>query len=52
MFLFPEMWARMNARVSRKELKEFDCPRQLASTKGLGALFTVAAAFSFASMLY
>jgi len=52
MFRYPAMWAKMNARLSRKELKEFDSPRQRASTKRLGVLFLVAAAFSFASMLY
>lgn len=52
MFRYAEMWAKMNTRVSRKELKEFDSPRQLASTKRLGVLFMVAAAFSFVSMLY
>ena len=52
MFRYPEMWAKMNARLSRKELKEFDSPRQRESTKRLGVLFMIAAAFSFASMLY
>ena len=52
MFRYPEAWAKMNARLSRKELKEFDSPRQLASTKRLGVLLMILGAFSLASMLY
>jgi hypothetical protein len=51
MFRYPQVWAKMNARASRKELHEFDSPKQLAHTKQLGMLFMAFAAFSFLSML-
>jgi hypothetical protein len=52
MFRYPQAWAKMNARVSRKELHEFDSPKQLAHTRRLGILFMILAAFSLLSMLY
>lgn len=52
MFRYPAMWAKMNASLSRKEPKEFDSPKQLASTRRLGILLMILAAFSFASMLF
>jgi ABC-type transporter Mla maintaining outer membrane lipid asymmetry ATPase subunit MlaF len=51
MFRYPAAWAKGNARLSHKELHEFDSPKQLASTRRLGILFMIAAAFSFLSML-
>jgi hypothetical protein len=51
MFGYPQAWAKMNARTSRKELHQFDSSKQLAHTKQLGILFMAFAAFSFLSML-
>jgi hypothetical protein len=51
MFRYPQAWAKMNARSSRKELRVFDSPKQLASTKRRGILFMILAAFSLLSML-
>lgn len=51
MFRYPLAWAEINARCSHKELHDFDSPRQLASTRRLGVLFMIAAAFSLLSML-
>ena len=51
MLCFPQAWAKMNARSSRKELRVFDSPKQLASTKRRGILFMILAAFSLLSML-
>ena len=51
LFRYPQAWAKMNARASRKELHEFDSPRQLAHTKRVGILFMTFAAFSLLSML-
>ncbi len=51
MFRYPQVWAKMNARASRKELHEFDSPKQLAHTKQVGILFMTFAVFSFLSML-
>lgn len=52
MFRYPQAWAKMNAGVSRKELHEFDSPKQLASIRRVGRLMMIFAAFSFLSMLY
>jgi hypothetical protein len=49
MFRYPEIWAKMNARLSPKK---FDSPKQLAQTKLRGILFMAAAAFAAMSMLY
>jgi len=51
MFRRPQAWAKMNARLARKEVHEFDSPKQLASTRRLGILFMVIALFSLLSML-
>jgi uncharacterized protein YjeT (DUF2065 family) len=51
MFRYPQAWAKMNARLSRKELHEFNSPKQLAHTKRVGILFMIAAAFSLLSLL-
>ena len=51
MFRYPQAGAKMNAHLSHKELHEFDSPRQLASTRRLGILFMILAAFSLLSML-
>jgi hypothetical protein len=51
MFRYPLAWAKMNARSSHKELREFDSPKQLAHTKRAGILFMIFAAFSWLSML-
>jgi uncharacterized protein YjeT (DUF2065 family) len=51
MFLYPQAWAKMNARLSHKELHEFDSPKQLASTRRLGILLMIVAAFSSLSVL-
>jgi uncharacterized protein YjeT (DUF2065 family) len=46
MFRYPQTWAKLNARLSRKEIHEFDSPKQLASTRRLGALLMAFAVFS------
>jgi len=51
MFRYPQTWAKMNARASRKDLHQFDSPKQLAHTRRVGILFITFAAFSFLSML-
>lgn len=51
MFRYPQAWAKMNAHLSSKERSLFDTPEQLASTKRLGMLLVLFAAFSFVSML-
>lgn len=51
MFRYPQAWAKMNARLSHKELHEFDSPKQLASTRRLGILLLILAAFSLLSLL-
>jgi hypothetical protein len=51
MFRYPQAWAKGNAQLSHKELHEFDSPKQLASTRRLGILFMITAAFSLLSML-
>lgn len=51
MFRYPLAWAKMNAHLSHKELHEFDSPKQLASTRRLGSLFMIFAAFSLLSLL-
>ena len=43
----------MNARLSRKELEEFDSRKAIGRLQSdSGLLYMIAAAFSFASMLY
>lgn len=51
MFRYPEAWDKMNAGVSRKDIHEFDSPKQLASTRRTGFLMMILAAFSLFSML-
>ena len=51
MFHYPQAWAKMNARVSHKELHVFDSPKQLAHTRRLGILLMVLAVFSLLSVL-
>ncbi len=51
MFRYPQAWAKMNARLTHKELHVFDSPKQLASTRRLGILLVILAAFSLLSML-
>jgi hypothetical protein len=51
MFRYPQAWAKGNARLSRKELHEFDSPKQLAHTRRLGILLMVLAAISLLSVL-
>jgi len=51
MFRYPQAWAKMNARLSHKELHVFDSPKQLASTRRLGILLMIIAAFSLSSLL-
>jgi hypothetical protein len=51
MFRYPKAWAKMNARLSHKKLHEFDSPKQLASTRRLGILLLILAAFSLVSVL-
>jgi hypothetical protein len=51
MFRYPQAWAKLNARLSRKELHVFDSPKQLASTERLGILLMIIAAFSLLSLL-
>jgi hypothetical protein len=51
MFRYPQAWAKMNARLSRGQLCDFDSPKQLASTRRLGALMMIFAAFSAFSLL-
>jgi hypothetical protein len=48
MFRFPETWAKINARFSDKK---FHSPKQLATTKLLGILVMLIAAFSSVSIL-
>jgi hypothetical protein len=50
LFRYPQACAKMNARLSHKELHEFDSPKQLAHTKRVGILLMVAGAFSLVSM--
>jgi hypothetical protein len=52
MLCFPKGWAKMNARAARRELRDFDSPKQLAQTRRLGILFMIFAAFSLLSMLF
>ena len=51
MFRYPQAWAKMNARLSHKDLHVFDSRKQLASTRRLGILLMIIAAFSLLSML-
>ena len=51
MFRYPQSWAKMNARLSHRELQEFDSARQLASTRRLGTLMMILAVFSSVSLL-
>jgi len=51
MYRYPKTWAKMNACVSRKDLK-FDSPKQLAHTRRSGILFMFVAALELLSMLY
>ena len=48
MFRYPETWAKLNALFSHEK---FDSPKQLASTKRLGILMMILAAFSLVSIL-
>lgn len=52
MFRYPLAWAKMNARLSPKELHEFDSPKQLAHLREIGIFMMIAAAFAFLSLLY
>jgi hypothetical protein len=49
-FRYPLAWAKINACLSQ-ELHEFDSPKQLASSRRLGILMLIFAAFSFSSLL-
>lgn len=51
MIRYPKAWAKGNALLSHKELREFDSPKQLASTRRLGILMLTLAAFSLLSLL-
>ena len=51
MFRYSQVWTKMNARLCHKELHVFDSPKQLASTRRLGILLMIIAAFSLLSML-
>ncbi len=51
MFRYPQAWAKMNAILYHKELREFDSPKQLASTRQLGISMLILAAFSLLSLL-
>ena len=51
MVRYPLAWAKMNALLSHKELRKFDSPAQLASTRQLGILMLILAAFSLLSLL-
>ncbi len=52
MFRYPEAWAIGNARLARKELSQFNSPRQLERTKKMGKLFMILGAFEFLSMIW
>jgi hypothetical protein len=52
MFRYPLAWAKMNARLSHKELREFDSPKQLTHCRQVGIFMLIAAAFSFLSLLW
>lgn len=52
MFRSPEVWARMNARLARKELGQFNPPKQLERTRKTGKLFMALGAFEFMSMTW
>jgi hypothetical protein len=51
MLRYSQAWAKMNARLAHKDIHEFDSPKQLASTRRLGILLMILAAFSLLSML-
>lgn len=51
MFLYPHAWAKANARLARKEPREFNSPRQLEATKRLGILLMVLGPFSLLCVL-
>ena len=51
MVRYPQAWAKGNALLSHKELREFDSPKQLAATRRLGILMLTLAAFSLLSLL-
>jgi hypothetical protein len=52
MFRYPEAWAKGNSRIARKDLNQFDSPRQLERTRRLGKLFMTVGAFEFISMIW
>lgn len=52
MFRYPLAWAKMSARLSHKELHDFDSPKQLAYFRQVGIFMLIAAAFSFLSLLW
>jgi hypothetical protein len=51
MFRYPQACAKMNARLSHKELYQFGFPKQLASTRRLGILVLILTVFSLLSLL-
>ena len=52
MFRYPQAWAKGNAYLARKELKEFDSPRQLEHTKRLGIALMVLFPLSLVTVLW
>jgi hypothetical protein len=52
MLRYPEAWAKGNARLARKELSQFNSPKQLEHTKKVGALFMIAGALDFICMIW
>lgn len=51
MFRHPHAWAKANARLARKEPKEFNSLRQLEAIKRLGILLMVLGLFSLLCVL-
>jgi hypothetical protein len=51
MFRFPLAWAEMNARSTRKDVREFNAPKQLAHTRQLGILIMFIAGLGLVSVL-
>jgi len=43
MIRYPRAWAKLNARIARKKLSEFDSPKQLAHTVQFGILLLMLA---------
>jgi hypothetical protein len=52
MFRSPEAWARMNAHLARKDLSQFNSPKQLERTRKVGKLFLAVGAFELMSMTW